>query len=86
MYIATNEMYTGGRGITNIMPAPLRRYMCSVNLDEASELLFSRQASYYTLSGRRLLSYVKSVLMRKDKDCAAAVIVTERNIEELLKG
>lgn len=86
MYIATNEMHTGGRGITNVMPAPLRRYMCSVNLDEASELLFIAgkpliirypDGDYYLTS--------KSVLMRKDKDCAAAVIVTERNIEELLE-
>lgn len=38
MYIATNEIINDKRGVLNILPGTLRRYMSNINLDEASEI------------------------------------------------
>lgn len=38
MYIAVNETHIGSRGILSVLPQQLRRYMCNIDLDGASEL------------------------------------------------
>ena len=38
MYIATNEDLTSRSSIINILPQSLKRYMYTINLDEAEEI------------------------------------------------
>lgn len=83
MYIATNEACIGGRGVLNVLPLQLRKYMCNISLDGAEELrLISGKPFSLRYSDGVYYLTNKSVL---SKNANNAVRVTPRHMEELLE-
>lgn len=83
MYIATNEAVTPRHSIINIMPQTLKRYMYSINLDEAEEirLILDKPVFIRYPDGDYYITE-KGVLSR---DCKNAVIIRKKHIDELLE-
>lgn len=83
MYIATNELPYGGRGVLNVLPAQLVKCLCRISLDGVQELRF--------ISGKPLsvrfsdgVYYVteKGTLSRYPHN---AVRISEKHMAELLE-
>lgn len=83
MYVAINETAAGGRGIINVLPVQLRRYVCGVNLDEASEIrLIAGKPFVIRYPDGDYYLTPRSVLSRSP---AGAVTVTGAQLGELLE-
>lgn len=83
MYIATNEMQQQCREVLHVLPNGIRRYMCNVNPDEATEmrLIIGKPFSIRYPDGDYYLT-TKSVLSRSSSD---AVTVTEGQLREMIE-
>lgn len=83
MYIATNEMRPCRCGVINVLPQAVRRLMCNVNLDEASEirlivgkpLCIRYPDGDYFLTSRAILS----------RNSVGAFNITRRHMDEMLE-
>lgn len=83
MYIATNEAVTPRHSIINIMPQALKRYMYSINLDEAEEirLILDKPVFIRYPDGDYYITE-KGVLCRDSKN---GVVIRRKHMEELLE-
>lgn len=83
MYIATNEAVTPRHSIINIMPQALKRYMYSINLDEAGEirLILDKPVFIRYPDGDYYITE-KGVLCRDSKN---GVVIRRKHMEELLE-
>ncbi len=83
MYIATNEAVTPRHSIINIMPQTLKRYMYSINLDEAEEIrLILNKPVFIRYPDGDYYITEKGVLCRDSKN---GVVIRKKHIDELLE-
>ena len=83
MYVAINESVSGGRGVLQVLPSVIRKYMCNVNLDEALEIRLITGKPFciqypdgdYYLTSKSLLS----------QNPGGAIIVNGAHIAEMLE-
>lgn len=83
MYIAINEAAAGCRGILKVLPSSIRRYMCNVNPEEATEirLICGKPFTIRYPDGDYYLT-PKSVL---SGNSAGALIVNGVHLSEMLE-
>lgn len=83
MYIATNEDLTSRSSIINILPQSLKRYMYTINLDEAEEIrMIQGKPMYIRYPDGDYFITQKGILSRDSKN---GLCIQKKHIDEMLE-